>query len=96
MIDVALCLDWLTPGAAYDGSLTEDHITRRHKGDSKEAYQALRWGDTTQIMPAWVELEDLWPEIQATLAETANQPTVEERLEKLERELPPTKVATRV
>ena len=70
MIDIAMCLDRLTPGAAYGGSLTEDYINHEHGGGNPQAaYKALRWEDA-RPQPSWVEIEAVWPEVQIEIAES--------------------------
>lgn len=66
MIDVAMCLNGLVPGAAYGGSLTEDSIARNHGGDAQEAYRALRWEDA-RTQPSWEEIKAVWPEVGAAM-----------------------------
>lgn len=46
MVDVALALDGLVPGAIYGGSLTDN---------SQAAYEALVWGDE-RAKPEWSEI----------------------------------------
>lgn len=47
MTDVALVLDRLCPGAAYEGSLT---------AGTREAFEAIRWSDQ-RPKPKWEEVE---------------------------------------
>lgn len=80
MIDVAMCLDRLTPDAIYEGVLTQDHIEREHDGVPMVAYKALGWGDD-RPKPSWVEIETIWPEVEAEIVAESTHgtpPTVRE------------------
>lgn len=63
MIDVALALDRLVPGADYLGSLT---------AGTQAAYDALEWRDG-RPKPSWAEIEQAVA--AARRAETAADPT---------------------
>jgi len=72
MIDVAMCLDELLPGAAYGGVLEEDYIIRHQGGNPQAAYKALRWEDA-RPQPSWVEIEAVWPEVEAKMTADASR-----------------------
>ena len=81
MMDVAMCLDKLVPGAAWQGSANPD---------TREVYEALRWDDR-RPKPTWSDLEDVWPgveaAIQAVLTVEASRKSLEDRMARMEVEL---------
>ncbi|MEL6289563.1 MAG: hypothetical protein AAFQ35_12395 [Pseudomonadota bacterium] len=78
-MDIALCLDELTPSARYAGSVTDN---------TRECYDAVEWDDE-RAQPTWREIEERWQEIETrpTVVVTADH-TLEERVAAVEAIVP--------
>ena len=72
MIDVAMCLEHLVPGAQRGGVVTESYIKRAFGGDAQAAYRAVRWEDA-RPQPTWSEIEAVWPEVEAKMTTDASR-----------------------
>jgi hypothetical protein len=61
MLDVALSIEALLPGAQYFGSLTENN---------KESFDDLNWQDS-RPKPTWKQIQDAWVTLEPQLVAKA-------------------------
>lgn len=73
-MDIALVLDRLTPGANWQGSVTDN---------TKEAFDKIRWNDP-RTKPTWKEVEAKRPEIESEPEPKSEIELLKERVKALE------------
>lgn len=70
MVDIAMVLDSLVPGAEYEGTLG---------GEMRAEFEALRWFDT-RAKPTWAAVVAEWPAVQTTINEERRLERIERHI----------------